>query len=194
MNRLLLWVVAAIIPAVPATAEVTVFTSQTDWHSAMNAPTTQLTFQGIGPSGTFFQNQYASLGVTDPEPNDWIQFELGRWTLQSFGTSPYTITLSFDSLIHAIGWTSPFDQLATFYAGDQVVAANVLMVGDLSTWPFAGLVSDAAFDRVVITHPGSLHTVFAAVDDVWFETVPSPSTLALIGLSLLGAARRRRDR
>ena len=193
MNRLFLWVVAAIIPAVPATAAVTVITSQPAWQSAMNAPTTQLTFQGIGPSGTVFQNQYASFGITDPEPNDRILNLLGRWVLQSFDTNPYTISLMFAGPIQSVGWTSQINQLATLYAGDQVVAANVFMPGDF-TWPFAGLVSDVAFDRVVIEHPGAPGSVVAQVDDVWFATVPAPSGLALLFVSLVGATRRRRDR
>ena len=83
---------ATLVLAATATApaSVAVTTSYNDWQAAAGPQITQLTFQGIGPGGTGFNNHYASFGATDPEGNDVITIDNGISTHQSFNLKPNT--------------------------------------------------------------------------------------------------------
>ena len=75
-------------------------------------------------------------------------------------------------------------------AGGTAVASNIFMPGGppSSGWTFSGLVSDLAFDKVVIT---PIFPADAGVDDLWFPTIPAPPALAVAALAALGSRRRR---
>jgi len=195
LNRSISAIIAGLSLAAAASGNVMVTTSLPDWQASVGAPITQLTFEGIGPAGSGFQNQYSALGVVDPEPNDSITFHVGRWYLSGFNlpVPPATITFQFSSPIHAVGWTAYADQTADLYLGGSLVASGVMMPGGAfpDWWPFSGLISDTAFDKVVITRPGPAGGVFAAVDDVWFQSVPSPPSILVGALALM--IRRRRS-
>ena len=172
-----------------ASASVTVTTSYNDWQAAAGSRITQLTFQGIDPSGSGFHEQYASFGVTDPEPNDIILLTAGRWTLQSLPWSPPTVTFVFSTAISAVGWTSIASlQTADLFLGGTLVASAVPMPGGAG-WPFAGLVSDQSFDKVVMTHQ-ALGGV-GILDDLWFPTIPAPPAMAVGVIAALASRRRR---
>ncbi len=183
---------ATLVLAATATApaSVAVTTSYNDWQAAAGPQITQLTFQGIGPGGTGFNNQYASFGVTDPEGNDVITLDNGIWTLQSFPFGPNTVTFVFNAPVTAVAWTAIQNQTATLFLGGTAVASNIFMPGGppSSGWTFSGLVSDLAFDKVVIT---PIFPADAGVDDLWFPTIPAPPALAVAALAALGSRRRR---
>lgn len=183
---------AALVLAATATApaSVAVTTSYNDWQAAAGPQITQLTFQGIGPGGTGFNNQYASFGVTDPEGNDVITLDTGIWTLQSMPFGPPTVTFQFGAPLAAVGWSAPHNQTAALYLGGELVASNIFMPGGPPStgWTFSGLVSDLAFDNVVIA---PMPFGNAVVDDLWFPTIPAPPALAVAALAALGSRRRR---
>ena len=82
------------------------------------------------------------------------------------------------------------NQTATLFLGGTAVASNIFMPGGppSSGWTFSGLVSDLAFDKVVIT---PIFPADAGVDDLWFPTIPAPPALAVAALAALGSRRRR---
>lgn len=119
------------------------------------------------------------------------------------------LVLTFNQPIRAIGftWTDAMDWfdssrnppslLVTLGSGpdaqtfDLVTALQSQDIRDGSVGYF-GIIGDAAFDRITISRPlGGGVTDAVGFDDITF-VIPSPASLAMLGVGLLASGRRRR--
>lgn len=80
--------------------------------------------------------------------------------------------------------------ISFFGADDQLIETQSLDI-PLNDWQWYGWHSDEAFSRVVI-HAGANPGGPIVLDDMQVNYVPAPAPLALLGMTALGAARRRR--
>ncbi|MFO0829481.1 MAG: hypothetical protein U0572_15190 [Phycisphaerales bacterium] len=100
------------------------------------------------------------------------------------------VAFNFDLGIHGFAYD------AQHYGGQNIAASFFLggsQVGSIALqWPgggpdgtyFLGWYTDFAFDRIVLN--------YALVDNIYFQTVPGPSALGLIGIAAAHGTRRRR--
>ena len=181
------------------TGSVTITNTLADWQ-ALAGP--NVTFIGFGeappPYPQTLTTQYASVGLTDPEPNDTMLGWVSDWSVDHvvllgaplMGVHvPSTITLAFSSPIHAVAVSyGPSTQFVDLLLGDTVVAADVALPTFSSG--VGGLYSTLAFDRYVLKPNNQLNGA-AFIDDLWFESVPSPGVLYLLGVAIMAARRRR---
>ncbi|HEX8876227.1 MAG TPA: PEP-CTERM sorting domain-containing protein [Phycisphaerales bacterium] len=119
------------------------------------------------------------------------------------------LTLTFNQPILAIGftWTDAMDWfdtnknppslLVTLGTGpnaqtfDLITALQSQDIRDGSVGYF-GIIADTAFDRITISRPlGGGVTDAVGFDDITF-VIPAPASLAMLGVGLLAAGRRRR--
>ncbi len=192
---------AALTMASWVCADVTVFGSLPTWEAQAGPNVTHVTFEGLGQG--YFTNQYASLGLTDPEQNDFVDFTVNPWTDHSILggynplvglTQPSSITLDLDSPIFAVGFKYVLGPKIDLFLGATPVAMNVQLPtysqsqDGYKVFDFAGISSAVAFDRVVMK-PGT-GMLSVDLDDFWFQSVPAPGGVALLALGALVQQRR----
>lgn len=177
----------------PATAGFTEFVGApgvASWFAS--APGYEaVTFTGFA-EGTLITNQYASQGVVLAFPggagnatqNSQFMYPQDGWGIIGSGS----ITASFTAPMRAFAMHYPGDARLTFYSNTTVLHFAQFQGSGPNN--FAGFTSDVAFDRVVIS--ANAPTNFGIfVDNMYFSTVPSPASAALIMLSAMFTQRRR---
>ncbi len=185
----------ALSVSLPAAAGFTNFVGAANasaWFAA--APGYEsVTFTGFA-EGTQITNQYASQGVVLGFPgstgnftqNNDFMYQQDGWGIVGNGS----ITASFAVPMHAFAMYYPGDARFRFYSGaTQLHFAQFYNSGSNN---FAGFTSDIPFDRVVISaYEPQNFGIFA--DNMYFSTVPSPTSVALLALSAMANTRRRRS-
>ncbi|MHC5112940.1 MAG: hypothetical protein ACYTGP_00765 [Planctomycetota bacterium] len=151
------------------------------------APATTLDFTGF-VNNTVITDQYASEGATFLDGQDQVfvssVFEKdGAGLNGGFGT---TISLESSTQAFAVDALGLF-KVEFFSQGIRVYESELFSGGGGSQGYFVGLVSDQAFDTIVLTGPGGVF-----LDDVHYTQNPLPAPSALALLVLAGVARRRR--
>lgn len=175
---------------------LTTFTDLTEWTTATSGVTT-IEFSDL-PAGTFVTDQYAPLGVTFTPGDDQIDFLPSIYPSDGYGlfggynglAVPLPIIMEFSTPITSIGIRFPGSTKFELYSnGIKIgVTQNFFAIGDPTS--FAGVISDIAFDRVVI--PPVLGNV--SMDTLFFGgAIPGPGALAvLLGGAVALRGRRRR--
>lgn len=157
------------------------------------------TANAVGPRGE----------IRDTEFNKAFGTHGSRFIYTEADDSTDVLTLTFNQPILAIGftWTDAMDWfdtnknppslLVTLGSGpnaqtfDLVTALQSQDIRDGSVGYF-GIIGDASFDRITISRPlGGGVTDAVGFDDITF-VIPAPGPLALLGMGLLAAGRRRR--
>ncbi|MCI0364865.1 MAG: hypothetical protein L0219_13385, partial [Phycisphaerales bacterium] len=142
------------------------------------------------PPGTLLNDQYANLGVTFPDGNDFI-ISSSAYLLDGVGATSLfgPITLEFDEPRSSIGVHFPGDLLIKLYAGDSLIYTSSEFGGGGAGF-FGGLLSTQLFDKAELIDP----TGGVSIDTIHFGLpVPVPGGLAVISIAglLLRRSRRR---
>lgn len=214
ISRSAAWRVAAttttivlLAAAQPARAQLTLYTTEAAWLSAVTAPTL-IDFDGLA-DGTPVTHQYPGLSfsaVDGGNPMAMIyNFSQGGPNVLSLGTPPLTgggggVAVDFATPKQGVGFWHLDSELAgnsvsVFGAGNVVLGTFELAFPRPAQWAFVGFTS-AAFDitRIAVTiNPADM----VALDSLQFAAapVPEPATAALSlagGLLLLGLQMLRR--
>jgi hypothetical protein len=180
-------VLIAVLSVTPAAmAGVTEFEDRAAWEAAVGAFTT-ITFTEI-PVNQFVTTQYAHLGVTFTDGNDYTDassaYVNDGFGLDGYPNSPISLSLATPQSWIAVDFPG-FVQLELFRSGTLIFASSAFGVGGVGN--FGGVLSNEAFDAVRITNPFVPDLV--TIDDLHFG-VPAPGGLALLAVS--GAWTRRR--
>jgi hypothetical protein len=157
------------------------------------------TANAVGPRGE----------IRDTAFNQAFGTHGSRFIYTEADDSTDVLTLTFNQPILAIGftWTDAMDWfdtsnnppslLVTLGSGpnaqtfDLVTLLQSQDIRDGSVGYF-GIIGEAAFDRITISRPlGGGVTDAVGFDDITF-VIPSPASLAMLGVGLLAAGRRRR--
>jgi hypothetical protein len=175
-------------------ASVTVFTNPQQWHAAAG-PHTALTFVEHR-SFTTITNQYANLGVTFTDGNDFVfvtpSFPSDNHGLMSIDGSGNlgTIHISFDApqFWFALDFTG--NMRVQLYSRSQLVfETNTYSAGFT---PFVGLVSSDSFDGAIVFDPDD---DIITVDNIYVgPPIPAPGALALLNIGALALTGKRRRR
>lgn len=174
-----------------ASASVTEFTNRAEWFAAIGGLQQSQTISFLGfPRGTLLNDQYADLGVTFPDGNDYVanssSFLLdGAGAFSLFGP----ITIQFDEPVSSIGVHFPGALVIELYLNDALVYTSSAF-GGAGEGFFGGIVSSQPFNSAHLSDPSG--DVF--VDTIHFGlTIPGPASVAslLIGGVLLCRSRRR---
>jgi len=171
-----------------AHAAVSSYTNRASWESAVSNDFTTIDFLGL-PHDTFITDQYAAdYGVTffgenlitGPTPG----FANDHWGLFSPNNNRFAFSLPQNWI--AVDYPGAI-KFQIFNQGLLIYTSPRFLPGGLGN--FAGLVSDAAFDEVLLfKHPGGGTSVF--VDDLhWGAAVPGPG---VAGIAFIAAACARR--
>jgi len=192
-SRAMIMLVAALLLASKAAAEITTYTDRDAWFEAVSpggsVPITTIGFSEF-PAGTVIRDQYAHLGVNF----DGVNFTLGEdfgvypqdgWGLRSgIGGS----TVEFDAPRHALGLDHPASAIMELlYEGESIGVANFSGSGFGN---FSGIVSTEPFDAVILSD--AMAPSF--IDDLHFVTIPAPGSMACFVIVSLVCRRGRRRR
>ncbi len=173
-------------------ADIVEFTNRAEWVSAIGGFDQMQTISFLEyPQGTLLSDQYANLGVTFPDANDYI-VSAESFLLDGVGATSLLgpITLQFDEPRAAIGVHFPGDLIIELYLNDTLVFESSKF-GGLGAGFFGGLVSTQPFDRVLLIDPSDA----VYVDTIHFGLpVPAPGALALLSIAGLALRRSRRRR
>ena len=179
-----------------ASAAVTIYENDFAGWSAAAGPATSIGFTEY-PQGTPITDQYELLGVTfggyaqsGPFSDPMVLF--GDGVLQDgagLRGNP-GIELMFSEPMRAVGVDFPgFIRISLFSGGTLVF--HSLDFGGMPLGNFGGIVSEIAFDRVVLWQPQN-GTVF--IDTLYFATVPTPGAALPLVAALLGRLSHQRRR
>jgi hypothetical protein len=183
-------VIGAAASDVPAT--VTVFTNKSAWQNAVGSHTT-IDFVGY-QHGMNIGDTYASIGVRFTDGQDWFWnlpetgFPNDFWGFD--GGLNDASTIVFDKLKGSIAVDFPGAVKFTLLSQNQVIYESPLFI-PAGIGNCRGLISDVAFDSVIIADP----TGVLAVDDLHFgPPIPAPpaGALLLVGFGAFFRQRRRR--
>jgi hypothetical protein len=189
LQRISLVLLFLILSSQPCSAAVTAFHNKQLWTNQVGTYTT-VDFTGWPPN-TFIDYQYQHLGVTFPEPLEWIHHSQaylndGNGLVGGFGAWGW-ITIEFATPLHYMGYDFPgthrlelYSQGTMFYIGPWV--------GILPTGNFFGVTSSVAFDKARIYN----NVGTANIDDLFFQTIPAPGALGVVIVAAMCAAGRRR--
>jgi len=171
-----------------ALAAVSQYTNRAAWESAVANDFTTIDFLGF-PHDTFIIGQYAAdhgitfFGenlITGPTP----LYQNDLWGI----IGPNNVRFAFDSPQNWIAVDYPGGiKFQLFNKGQLIYTSSSLIPGGLGN--FAGLVSDVAFNEVLLYKPPG-HGTSVAVDDLhWGAAVPGPG---VAGIAFIAAACARR--
>lgn len=165
-----------------ASAAITSYSVKADWLTDIGTTPTTITFTEV-PTGTVLGNQYPDLTFTDG--NDTV-ISNGAFLNDGIGVDGSgRIDITFDFFLNAVGADFPGAMTLDLYSGGTLIGSSIDFAGSGAGF-FGGVISDTAFDRVVIRDWFD-DTVF--IDD--FHYVPAPATAAMLGLGALAMRRRR---
>jgi len=175
---------ALIVPSAPA--DVVTYYDEDEWIADVGDPT----FIGFTeyPVFTIITDQYAHLGVTFPETDEFTidgDAYRDRAGLAS-GFITDQIVMEFDGPRDSIGVYQPGILQIALYQRDTLVFESEAYIDG-----FQGLVTDTWFDRAIVYDPSS----GTFIDDIYFgPVIPGPGGLvvALGGIVVLGGVARRR--
>ena len=163
-------------------AEVIEFTDKDEWIAAVGDYTT-IDFTGY-THGERITNQYRGLGVLFTDCYVTFDFYWGAYPNDGWGVDGNSgIHLEFDEPQLWIATDFPGALGFKLFDHGNLIYASVLMVPR----PFAGLLSDAPFDEVIIWCDFDNQV---NADDLYFG-VPAPGALPLISLTFLFVRCRR---
>lgn len=173
-----------------ARADATLYNNFDAWKSQVPSITT-LDFQDMA-NGEWLGSQYLSLGVDFTDGG--VKEQSGAYNFDGHGIyGGCKLEMVFDEPIFALATHYPGSIRFVLYSGDDVVYFGPSQgSGPLN---FRGVTSTIAFDRAwlmgVTLGPPDCDPI--AVDNIYFQTVPGPASLAIwIVGGILGAGRRRR--
>jgi hypothetical protein len=165
-----------------ASAAVTSYDVKADWLTDIGTTPTTITFTDL-PDGTILNSQYPDLTFTDG--NDTVS-ALGAFVNDGFGVNGNgRIDITLDFPVNAVAADFPGAMTLDLYSGGTLIGSSIDFAGS-GTGFFGGVISDDAFDRVVIRDWVD-DSVF--IDD--FHYVPAPASAVFVGLGALAARRRR---
>ena len=154
----------ALLMTAAAYADVQEFTDKDEWIDAVGKFTT-IDFTGF-PAGTWITDQYADFGILFTDGDDWIHNTCGFvndcWGLAGRDGNDQ-ITLVFDAGEAYIGVDFPGDLQIDLYIRGRLIHSSVFIAGGHGN--FAGVVSSALFDSVVLSDPVF---GFVSIDDLHF--------------------------
>jgi hypothetical protein len=175
-----------------ARGDVTEYTSRSAWEAALpgGGSFTTIGFNDL-PANTFLSDQYAALGVLFTDGNDLTRGSFPLLYLNDgYGVDGNGwIHLTF---LEPQAWVAvdyPGDMTIDLYQGNQLLYSTGTHFPGSGVGFFGGVVSDQLFDRVILRDWADSATF---IDDLHFG-VPSPSTLAVLAMTVLFSRRRRRD-
>lgn len=196
-----------------ASATTVQYTDRTAFQTAAGVATTLETFEDEALGILTLPAAMAGSGLVVDVDSAGITAEITNAGGFGYNTTPGgenyllftgrgTYVASFGAPMNAFGFDiSGFQDTE----GDNGFAAELLLAGSTVETLFIsdpgdfgpnfhGLVSDQAFDTVAFTFVPFTDGVadYVGFDDIEFAVVPEPCTLALLGLGVLGAVRRRR--
>jgi len=187
----MIMLVAALLLASKAAAEITTYTDRDAWFEAVSpggsVPITTIGFSEF-PAGTVITDQYDHLGVNFSGVNstrgfDDVAYPQDGWALQG-GIGG--VTVDFDAPRHALGLDHPGDSfMELFHLGEQIATVDFDGSG---FGQFSGIVSTQPFDSVILSDSSAP----SFIDDLHFVTIPVPGSFVCIGVSLLCRPGRRR--
>lgn len=173
-----------------AFAAATLYSNFDTWKSQVSSVTT-LDFQDMA-NGEWLGSQYLSLGVDFTDGG--VKQQSGAYNFDGHGIyGGCKLEMVFDEPIFALATHYPGSIRFVLYSGDDVVYFGPSQgSGPLN---FRGVTSTIAFDRAWLMGDtlGPPVCDAIAVDNIYFQTVPGPASLAIwIVGGIIGAGRRRR--
>jgi len=131
----------------PGLAQATEYTDRPTWEAAVGGVSTA-PFTGYG-SGTVITTQYQSIGMTFTQANDTVFFT-NAFVTDGVGVDcTGDMQIVFSSPQNAIGVDFPGALVIDLYSGNTLVYASSNFAGSGMGF-FAGIVTNASFDRAVI--------------------------------------------
>ncbi|MBI1304360.1 MAG: hypothetical protein GC172_11335 [Phycisphaera sp.] len=185
-----------------ANAEITIYNNDFAGWQAVAGQFTTVDFVEDSQPGFVYFDHYASLGVLlhyefpfDPAVPFWYRYDTtnspyGAWLhdnggILSTGNAP-PLRFRFTEAIHAFAALPPTNstilQLSLYRKG---VAIGGVLFQSAPWGTTRGVYSSEAFDEVRFV--GNWQ-----IDDIYFQTIPSPGALAVLALAMPLVGRRRR--
>lgn len=185
----------ALLPT-EALGGITLWNNDFAGWSAAAGPATSIGFTEY-PEATPITDQYEHLGVTfggyaqsGPFSPPLVYFNPG-FLNDGVGLSGFPgIEITFAEPMRAVGVDFPGAVRFTLYSGSTLVFQS-LDFGGMPLGNFGGIVSEIAFDRVILRKPQD-YEVF--IDTLYFSTVPTPGAALPLFAALLGRLSHQRRR
>jgi len=168
-------------------------------------------FEAANDNASFLTNEYAGMGVNFLTTDDGVIYDgltggdPGGWDIEGtngtqfmgFNGSSYSATMLFDTTINAFrldaarssGSSAGNTVKIEGYLNGVLINFMTVTLGDINEWSTLSI--DGSFDKIVMFGNGNGFRPFG-VDNIQWNAVPTPSSLALLGLGGLLAGRRRR--
>lgn len=171
-----------------SSATVAVYENQADWQNAVNHHYTTIGFTGW-PDWTIITNQYANLGIEFTDGTDRVRNNPNIFLNDGSGLygAITSITMQFAAPIYYMAhWYLSTSKLELYLGGSLIYTSPTF--DPPTPHHFVGFVSTQPFDRARIFSPVGAEI---NVDDLYFQPIPAPGALALLGLAALARHRRR---